>query len=191
MRTAKAVTRNGGNVNKQGLMRLATVVAALLLTAGGAAAVSGGASAKTPADPTTAAVPGTAYQQIRNLIHDQCVEAPNGAFNIRLKLAACSSDNPTANWVLVPTGVGNTMFIVNMASGFCMTVNGGSSSPFAAVNEFICTGQASQRWVQDGARLRHADTNQCLDTVAGASSELMQFTCGQEAPAGIQSWEIG
>jgi hypothetical protein len=31
-------------------------------------------------------------------------------------------------------------------------------------------------------------TNQCLDTVGSAGSQLMQYTCGQAAPVNVQDW---
>lgn len=42
--------------------------------------------------------------------------------------------------------------------------------------------------MSEGLTLRHAGTNQCLDTVGGPGSQLMQYTCGQAAPANVQSW---
>ncbi len=71
-----------------------------------------------------------------------------------------------------------------------MEVNNGTSNPFEPVVASACNGQPSQLWVREDLKLRHFGTNQCLDTVAGIDSELMQFTCGQEAPVGVQSWAI-
>jgi hypothetical protein len=97
---------------------------------------------------------------------------------------------PSRRWFFVPTGAPNTFFVVNQLSGFCMEVNNGTSNPGETVDEFTCDGLASEQWVVEGLSLRHLGTNQCLDTVGGAGSELMQFNCGQAAPAGAQSWVI-
>ena len=77
------------------LTRMVTLAAALCLTAVGSFAAASSASA---------AVPGTAYQQIRNAVYSQCVDAPGGALNVHVKLENCSSAQPTRNWLLVPTG---------------------------------------------------------------------------------------
>jgi hypothetical protein len=90
----------------------------------------------------------------------------------------------------VPTGSANTFFVVN-GSGFCMEVNNGTSTPGEAVDQFDCNGQASEQWVLgEGLTMRHAGTHQCLDTVGGRGSRLMQFTCGQSSPPAAQSWIV-
>ncbi|WP_203913472.1 ricin-type beta-trefoil lectin domain protein [Rhizocola hellebori] len=162
----------------------------LFLTVAGSVAATGGASANASTQNEVAAVPNTDYRQIRNAAWSQCVDAPGGVFNVHLKLATCSTFTRTRNWLLVPTGVLNIFFIVNQQTGLCMEVNNGTANPFEPVDEFTCNGQPSELWVREDLRLRHFGTNQCLDTVAGPGSELMQFTCGQEAPVGVQSWII-
>jgi hypothetical protein len=127
---------------------------------------------------------------IRNVAYSQCIDAPGGKLNVRLKLDECSNSG-TQQWEFRPTGAANTYIIRNRASGFCMEVNNGTSTPGETVDQFTCNGLASEQWVLEGLTLRHAGTNQCLDTVSGPGSELMQFTCGQEAPVNVQSWITG
>jgi hypothetical protein len=172
------------------LVRLATAAAAVFLAIAGSAYAATGASANPVARARPAVVPGTDYKQIRNAVWNQCVDAPGGAFNVHLSLANCDPGTPSRNWVQVPTGLVGTFFIVNQASGLCMEVNNGTSAPTEPVDEFTCDGQPSEIWVREGLTLRHFGTNQCLDTVEGPGSELMQFTCGQEAPTGVQNWII-
>ncbi|WP_198154254.1 RICIN domain-containing protein [Catenuloplanes japonicus] len=162
------------------LTRMATSTAALCLAVAGSFAAAGAASASAP----------VAYQQIRNAVHNQCVDAPGGALNVRVKLSDCSSGEPTRHWALVPTGAASTYFIVNQGSGYCLEVNNGTATPGEAVDQFTCNGSSSEKWIREGLRLRHSGTNQCLDTAGGRDSALIQYTCGAEAPAGIQSWII-
>jgi hypothetical protein len=124
---------------------------------------------------------------IRNATYSQCIDAPSGALNVRLKLVKCSSSD-TQQWVFMPSGAANTYVIRNRASGFCMEVNNGTSTPGETVDEFTCNGLASEQWVLEGLTFRHAGTNQCLDTVGGSGSQLMQWTCGDARPANVQSW---
>jgi hypothetical protein len=123
---------------------------------------------------------------IRNAAYSQCIDAPGGGFNVRLKLADCSGSG-TQRWAFEQVGE-NTFVIRNLASGLCMEVNNGTSTPGETVDEFTCNGQRSELWEFDGRTLKHAGTNQCLDTVGGFGSQLMQYTCGQAAPANVQSW---
>jgi hypothetical protein len=177
------------------LMRLCLLTGALLMTV--ATSVPGVASAA-PSSPSSeanasaqfkAAAAATGFQRIRNAAFSQCVDAPGGVPNVRLKLATCSSGS-TQRWALVPTGATNTFFVVN-GSGFCMEVNNGTSTPGETVDQFDCNGLTSEQWVLgEGLTIRHAGTNQCLDTVGGRGSQLMQFTCGQSSPAAAQSWVI-
>jgi hypothetical protein len=176
-------------VRTKTLIKLTMMAAALSLTVAGSVAVTGsGANAATKIKPS--AVAGTAYRQIRNAAYSQCVDAPAGALNVHLALADCSASVSTRNWVLVPSGQASTFFIVNQASGLCMEVNNGTSNPTAPVDEYTCDGLPSELWFWQGATLRHYGTDQCLDTVAGPGSELMQFTCGQAAPPSVQTWIV-
>jgi hypothetical protein len=180
------------------LTRLSITTTALLLTGAGLFAGAANASAATSTPGSTAnasarinaAAAATGFQQIRNAAFSQCVDAPNAGFNVRLKLAPCSSFIATRVWAFVPTGAANTFFVVNRASGLCMEVNNGTSTPGETVDEFTCNGLSSEQWVVEGLTLRHAGTNQCLDTVGGRGSELMQFTCGQSSPPAAQSWIV-
>ena len=132
----------------------------------------------------------TGYHLLRNAAYVQCVNAPDGTLNVRLQLAGCLSGSGTQLWAMVPTGAANTYYIVNRASGYCMEVNNGTSTPGETVDEFTCNGSTAEQWVLEGLTLRHAGTNQCLDTVSGRNSQLMQYTCGQASPAGAQSWVV-
>jgi Ricin-type beta-trefoil lectin domain len=124
---------------------------------------------------------------IRNAAYSQCIDAPGGRLNVRLKLVACSGSG-TQQWTFMPTGAANTYVIRNRQSGFCMEVNNGTSTPKEAVDQFTCDGLASEQWVLEGLKLRHVGTNQCLDTVGGPGSELMQYTCGDAHPVNVQDW---
>jgi hypothetical protein len=175
------------------LMRLATMTAAALLAIAGSAYAASGASASPGAGALPANIlAGTGYDEIHNVAYGQCVDAPGGVLNVHLSLVPCSMTDTTQAWVLVPTGAASTFFIVNRASGYCMEVNNGTSTPTEPVDEWVCDGLPSEMWIQetDTNRLRHFGTNQCLDTVGGPGSELMQFTCGQETPVGVQSWTV-
>jgi Ricin-type beta-trefoil lectin domain len=127
---------------------------------------------------------------IRNAAYKQCIDAPGGKLNVRLKLVRCSTSG-TQQWEFIPTEEANTYVIRNRASGFCMEVNNGTSNPGEIVDQYTCNRQASEQWVLEGSALRHAGTNQCLDTVSGPGSELMQYTCGQAAPENVQDWLTG
>jgi hypothetical protein len=175
------------------LVRLTTTTAAALLAIAGSVYVASDASANSGARALSANdLSGTAYNEIINGAYGQCADAPGGALNVHLSLAQCSPNDPTQAWTLVQTGTAGTFFIVNRASGYCMEVNNGTSAPTEPVDEWFCDGLPSEMWIQetDTHRLRHFGTNQCLDTVAGPGSELMQFTCGQEAPPNVQTWAI-
>jgi hypothetical protein len=169
-------------------VRLTTITAAVFLSSAGTAAAASAAPTSAAEINTAAAADG--YHQIRNAAYSQCVDAPGGALNVRLRLAPCSAFVGTRMWALVPTGAPNTFFVVNRSSGLCMEVNNGTSVPGETVDEFTCNGLASEQWVLEGLTFRHAGTNQCLDTVGGRGTELMQFTCGQAAPAAAQSWIV-
>ncbi|MGA5300073.1 RICIN domain-containing protein [Nucisporomicrobium flavum] len=171
-------------------MRLFVTTAALLLAGTGLLADAAGASAATSSRGPEAHSAAQSFNQIRNAAFSQCIDAPGGALNVQLRLAPCSRSTGTRLWTFVPTGAANTFFVVNRASGFCMEVNNGTSTPGETVDEFTCNGSAAEQWVAEGLTLRHAGTNQCLDTVGGRGSNLMQFTCGQAVPAGAQSWII-
>src|SRR5262249_30927050 len=137
-RRARQARRNhrraGGDVRTKTRLRLTTVTAALFLTLAGSAAVTSGARAgASPQIRPAAAVPNTAYVQIKNRAWGQCVDAPDGGFNVHLRLADCDNGKPTQHWVLVPTGAAN-FFIVNQASGYCMEVNNGTSNPTEPVD---------------------------------------------------------
>ena len=83
------------------------------------------------------------------------------------------------------TGAPNTYVIRNQASGFCMEVDNGTSTPGETVDEFTCNGRRLSSGCWKGSPSRHAGTNQCLDTVSGPGSELMQWTCGDAHPANV------
>jgi Ricin-type beta-trefoil lectin domain len=179
------------------LKRLPTLIATMLLTGAVVVAAATGASAATPTPDTTPNIPAhitaaaaaNGFHQLRNAAYNQCVNAPGGGLNVRLQLANCSTAS-TERWSLVPTGAPNTVSVVNQASGFCMEVNNGTATPGETVDEYICNGSASEQWVQEGLSFRHVGTNQCLDTVGGRGSQLMQFTCGLASPAGAQAWVV-
>ena len=83
------------------------------------------------------------FHEIVNLAFNQCIDAPNGALNVILKVAACNGSD-TQKWSFVAAPSPNTFFLVNKRSGFCAEVNNGTSTPGERVDEFHCNGsQAS------------------------------------------------
>ena len=135
------------------------------------------------------------FHGIRNKAYDQCVEAPGGKLNVLLKLSICGT-TPTQKWSFVAAGPANTFFLVNQSSGLCMEVNNGTATPGERVDEFYCNGSTAEQWVAitrlvGGVayqQYQHAGTNQCLDTVSGKGSNLMQYTCSPSSDA--QSWLV-
>jgi len=146
------------------------------------------------ADPISAAAGN--FHQIKNRAFDQCISAPNGALNVVLKLADCNDSDTTQGWAFVATSSPGVFNIVNQNSGFCMEVNNGTSNPGERVDEFHCNGTTAELWAQsfrviDGVAYQqytHSGTNQCLDTVSGRGSQLMQFNCGAGNDA--QTWLV-
>jgi hypothetical protein len=126
---------------------------------------------------------------------NQCVDAPGGVLNVVLRIAACNGSD-TQKWSFVAASSPNTFFLVNKRSGFCAEVNNGTSNPGELVDEFHCDGSQAEQWVQsfrvvDGVsyqQYRHLGTSLCLDTVGGAGSQLMQFSCGSSNNA--QTWLV-
>lgn len=178
-------------------LRALTALAAALAFAVSAIA-AGGASAAVHAPPggadvstaiTTAAT--SNYREIVNFAYNQCIDAPNGVLNVRLRLASCSGSD-TQKWSFVAASSPNTYYLVNKRSGYCAGVNHGTSFPGEAVDQWYCEGTQGQQWVQSFRviggvsyqQFRHAGTNQCLDTVGGRGSQLMQWYCGAANDAG-------
>jgi hypothetical protein len=172
---------------------LAVTVLAIAV-AGASAAVQApiaGANASTAI--TTAAWLNHHY--IVNFAYGGCIDAPNSLLNVRLRLAACLGSS-THDWSFVAASSPNTYYLVNVASGYCAEVNNNSGSPGEAVDEWYCNGTQAEQWVQsfrviDGTvyqQFRHAGTNQCLDTVGGRDSQLMQWYC--DAANDAQTWWV-
>jgi hypothetical protein len=140
------------------------------------------------------------YHRIVNEKYNQFVNAPNGALNVTLNLA-----RQPAYWYLDADGLdqlGRQKYLLrNLFSGYCAEVNDNSTAPGARVDEWICDGsQQSEQWVKiehsvNGFSydyLQHANTDQCLDTVGGADSNLMQYTCDSpnDPQINAQTWDI-
>jgi hypothetical protein len=181
-RKAMSFSARPGLIPRHGAGKL---TATLVVTSASLLALSTAPANANPSDGT-----------IRNAAYSQCIDAPGGALNVRLKLVACSvsstqPDAPTQQWTFIPIGGLADTYVIRNASGFCMEVNNGTSTPGETVDQFTCDGLASEEWVLEGDTFRHAGTNQCLDTVGGAGSELMQWTCGDAHPANVQSWITG
>jgi len=174
-------------------------VAALCSVAMAACAVDGGAEQGDEQDQVTetAAQAISTYTHIQNKAYSQCMYAPGGALNVTLKLGSCSASSYTY-WASVPTGAANTYTLVNKNSGLCMEVNNGTATPGERVDEYTCNGSAAEQWVRTDvvigglsyAQFRHAGTNQCLDTVSGAGSDLMQYTCDPIGSNAAQLWRV-
>jgi hypothetical protein len=135
------------------------------------------------------------YRQIANRAYSQCAFVANTSLNIYLLLHACVTDGGLDLWAAVPAGPVQTYYLVNQASGYCLEVNNGTSTPGERVDAFYCNGSTAEQWIIGDDALNgrayglveHAGTNQCLDTVGGAGSRLMQYTCaGNDA----QRWKL-
>ena len=165
------------------------VLAGALLTTVAMATMTTEASAATPV------ANAASHHQIVNLAYNQCVDAPNGTLNVRLKLADCSG-SATQEWAFVATPTAGTYYLVNEASGYCAEVNNGTSTPGEAVDEYFCGGTASEQWVQSlrvvnaivYQQFTHQGTTMCLDTVSGRGSQLMQWYCDSANDA--QTWLV-
>lgn len=137
------------------------------------------------------------YNQLKNKAYSQCMDAPGGTLNVTLKLTTCGLST-TQHWASVPTGATNTYYLVNQNSGLCAEVNNGTATPGERVDEFTCNGSTAEQWVRADvviggisyAQFTHAGTNQCLDTVSGAGSNLMQWTCASIGSSNAQLWRV-
>jgi len=137
----------------------------------------------------------TVYYQVKNYAYSQCANAPGGVLNVTLNLAGCSG-NTDQHWSFVAAGPANTYYLVNQTSGYCMEVNNGTSTPGERVDEYFCNGSTAEQWelltrVIGGVtynQFRHYGTNQCLDTVGGSGSNLMQYTC--DPNNNFQTWRV-
>jgi hypothetical protein len=88
---------------------------------------------------------------------------------------------------------GTTARLVNVESGLCLDVSG-TSAMGGAVQQWPCSGQASQRWLVaatvGGVRLSAASTGSCLAVAGGATSAgapVQQAPC-DGSPA--QAWTV-
>jgi hypothetical protein len=136
---------------------------------------------------------------VRNKLYNQCLTAPGNTLNGTLYLATCSFTS-TQTWQFVqlptPTYPPNTFFLLNSASGLCAEVNNGTANPGERVDQWTCNGQASEQWVAITRNVggvpyqqyQHLGTNECLDTVGGRDSQMMQWTCGAANDA--QTWFV-
>ncbi|MGY1495175.1 RICIN domain-containing protein [Streptomyces sp. QTS52] len=178
--------------------------AGALLAAASMVTMTAGASAATPAAGSTADLStrvtalasASTYHTLKNVAFGQCIDAPGGQLNVRLQLADCNGSD-TQNWAFVPvSGAAKTYFLVNQASGYCAEVNNGTRIPGEAVDEFTCNTSGSEYWTKRNVdvgeltyqKFEHAGTGLCLDTVGGAGSQLMQWSCGDAHPPTAQMW---
>ncbi|KUM89748.1 hypothetical protein AQI88_39505 [Streptomyces cellostaticus] len=178
---------------------LAAVSGALLI-ASGTVATATEAGAVQPGANVSARIAATAaassYHEIVNLAYHQCVEAPRGALNVRLRLAECNGLSAAQKWAFVAAPAASTYYLVNQAGGYCMEVNDGTANPGETVDEYFCNGTASEQWVQSFRTVNgivyqqftHSGTSLCLDTVSGPGSQLMQWNC--DAGNDAQTWLV-
>lgn len=173
---------------------LTSVAMTTSLACGGPDSAQGDESATTGA--TAQAV--TTYNYLYNRQYRQYVDAPGGAFNVMLKISSSFPSTEEVRWSSVPVGPANTYYFVNQASGLCMEVNNGTATPGERIDEYTCNGTASEQWVRTDiviggvsyAQFKHAGTNLCLDTVGGADSNLMQWTCDPIGSNDAQLWRV-
>src|SRR5262245_50122384 len=162
--------------------RLAVVAAALVLAGAVLSATAGTANAATPAISPNAV--GT--DELVNLAYHQCLTTPNANLNVVLVLYVCIGSD-SESWTMVPVVAGsNTFYLVNKLSGLCAEVNNGTNRPGELVDDFYCNGTQAEQWITQYVKtvrgvnyykFVHYGTNECLDTVGGASSRIMQWTC--------------
>jgi Ricin-type beta-trefoil lectin domain-like len=84
-----------------------------------------------------------------------------------------------------PENVGDVVHLVNVNSGRCLTIAGGSTANNAAAVQFACDTHPSRRWTivdaaGTGVQIRNVNSGRCL-TIAGGSTAnnaaAVQFTC--------------
>jgi hypothetical protein len=141
----------------------------------------------------------TTYNYFQNKQYGQYATATGGALNVTLKLASYSSTPfEDMRWLFMPVGPANTYYFVNQAGGLCMEVNNGTATPGERIDAYTCNGSAAEQWVRTDiliggvsyAQFKHAGTNQCLDTVGSANSQLMQWTCDPIGSNYTQLWRV-
>jgi hypothetical protein len=168
----------------------------------------GTATAATAADPVqlattdlSARVDAAAgeHHLIENRKYHQCLDAPGGALNVRLKLSSCNNSSSSQKWAFVlasATSTYSTFYLVNQRSGYCAEVNNGTTIPGERVDQWFCNGTTAEQWDQLDrniggviySQFRHTGTGLCLDTVSGAGSQLMQWYCDSDNDA--QLWLV-
>jgi hypothetical protein len=178
------------------------LVGAFLLLGATMLGTATAANAAHPAETATAdtsdrfkAAADSNYHEIVNLAYDQCIDAPNGALNVILKLAPCNGSG-SQKWAFVLAAAPSTYYLVNRRSGYCAEVNGGTTVPGERVDEWFCNGTTAEQWVQSFRviggvayqQFRHTGTGLCLDTVGGPGSQLMQWHCDPNNDA--QTWLV-
>jgi hypothetical protein len=136
------------------------------------------------------------FHQIVNLAYNQCLTANSGQLNEVLRLASCTGSS-TQYWQFLQVTSGSPTYVLqNAFSHLCVEVNNGTARPGELVDAWTCNvGASSEQWVEgfrsiNGllyANFTHVGTNLCLDTVGGAGSQIMQWTCqGNDA----QTWQV-
>lgn len=164
---------------RRNIARVGALLAAMVMIVAGSVAFAGSANAN---------VQDTAYHSIKNNTWGQCAGVAASTVGSHVLLGGCD-DLPGHNWVKIPTGQTNTFYFVNEWGGYCLTA--GSTTAGQVITVDVCNALPTQTWVQlPDNKLLHFGTGLCLDTVSAGGSELMQWFCGQEAPAGVQSWAI-
>ena len=185
---------------------IAATIAGIGMSMAGVASASTGASMVVPATGASAAGSAPAsisarihaaaagnYHELRNLAYNQCVDAPNGALNVTLRIATCNGSD-THEWAPV-AGPSSSIYLVNKSSGYCAEVNNGTSNPGERVDEWYCNGSQAEQWTPLGSafglpyqQFEHAQTGLNLDTVGGPGSQLMQWY--GDAANSAQTWLV-
>jgi hypothetical protein len=147
-----------------GKKRLAVLIAALAL-AGTVLFATGGP-----------AIAAEGPHKLKNGEYGQCLGIPTNALNTPLRLMPCSSSSGVT-WTFIPLAPGSRAgFLVNRL-GWCAEVNNDTSIPGELVDAYFCNGTYAELWIREGFMFRHGGTDQCLDTVSGRNSGIMQYTC--------------
>jgi Ricin-type beta-trefoil lectin domain len=158
---------------------LLLIAASMLITATPASAAT---ASRTTVDTSVGVNGANGFFSFTNVAYDQCLDAPNGVFNVVLKLSRCNNTDSEL-WRVVPGVQQGTVRLLNKRSRLCAEVNNATNIPGELVDQFDCNGSPGEDWVEHfvgGGYLEfeHAGTGLCLDTVHGPNSQLMQWYCG-------------
>jgi len=165
---------------------------------GALVAVVAGASLFVTAGSASASV--GQYLDISNIYYRTCATAVNGNLNAAVGQYVCINSDLQlwfpANYPPRQPGQPAYLHLINRYTGYCLEVNNNSTAAGARVDAFYC-GSSGVDWMWTPrvrtvagiyGWLEHLvngqPTGECLDTVGGANSVLMQYTCDRTLHGG-------